>query len=167
MRGANPCAGRRGSAGPTQSRREWVAFGDGSIVPTAGGDILSPIGRSGYWQWSPTDDVLAGVTPAGGVVVGGPEDPRRMVLDDGSGAEQVAFSSDGGSLEVVTGANRVAVVDVVDGITTTVYRVSPGRRPRRSSQGGPGRPLGVVLLEAPGACRGAASTPPRRKAATG
>ena len=51
-----------------------------------------------------------------------------MVLDDGSGAEQVAFSSDGGSLEVVTGANRVAVVDVVDGITTTVYRVSPGTK---------------------------------------
>ena len=105
----------------------WVAFGDGSVVPAAGGDIVSPIGRSEPWQWSPTDDVLAGVTPAGGVVVGGPEEPRRMVLDDGSGAEHVAFSPDGGSLEVASG-DRVAVVDVVDGVTTTVYRVSPGTK---------------------------------------
>ena len=140
---------------------EWVAFGDGSIVPTAGGDILSPIGRSGYWQWSPTDDVLAGVTAAGGVVVGGPEDPRRMVLDDGSAAEQCG-------------------VQLRRRIARGGHRCGPGRgrrRGRRRHDDGlsrvagdegpaarrgvvPGRPLGVVLLEAPGTCRGAAQHRP-------
>ena len=48
----------------------WVAFGDGSIVPSDGGDVQRPVGKLTSWQWSPTDDVLAGVTAKGGVVVG-------------------------------------------------------------------------------------------------
>jgi hypothetical protein len=106
----------------------WVAFGDGSIVPAAGGDALSPVGTSEHWQWSPTDDVLAAVNSAGGVVIAGPEETRRMVIENGADVEDVAFSPDGGSLEVTIGADRVAVVDVVDGVTTTVYRVSPGTK---------------------------------------
>ena len=80
------------------------------------------------WQWSPADDVLAGVTAGGGVVVGGPDDDRRVLLKDGSDAGHVAFSPDGRSLETDLGGDRVAVVDVADGATTTVYRVSPGTK---------------------------------------
>ena len=40
----------------------------------------------------------------------------------------VAFSPDGRSLGVDLGGDRVAVVDVVDGATRTVYRVSPGTK---------------------------------------
>ena len=51
-----------------------------------------------------------------------------MLIENGAGVEDVAFSPDGGSLEVAIGGDRVAVVDVVDGVTTTVYRVSPGTK---------------------------------------
>ena len=106
----------------------WVAFGDGAIVPAGGGNVQSPAGQLSNWQWSPRDDVLAGVTAGGGVVVGGPDEDRRVLLKDGSGAGHVAFSPDGRSLEVDLNGDRIAVVDVVDGATTTVYRVSPGTK---------------------------------------
>ena len=119
-----------GAAPPVRFSHDgaWVAFGDGSIVPAAGGDVLSPLGSAQPWQWSPSDDVVAGVTSAGGVVIAGPEETRRMVIENGAEVEDVAFSPDGGSLEVAMGGDRVAVVDVVDGVTTTVYRVSPGTK---------------------------------------
>jgi hypothetical protein len=107
---------------------EWVAFGDGAIVPAVGGQVQSPVGKMDGWQWSPTDDVLAGVTADGGVVVGGPDEERRVLLEDGSDVGHVAFSPDGGSLGVDIGEDRVAVVDAIDGVTTTVYRVSPGTK---------------------------------------
>lgn len=103
----------------------WVAFGDGAIVPVAGGEVLTPLGQLRAWQWSPTDDVLAGVTAGGGVVVGGPEEDRRILLKDGSDAGHVMFSPDGGSLEVDLDGDRVVILDVIDGVSTTVYRVSP------------------------------------------
>lgn len=119
-----------GAASPVRFSYDgrWVAFGDGSIVPAAGGDALSPLGQLEAWDWSPTDDVLAGVTVAGGVVIGGPEETRRVLLENGADAEPVAFSPDGGSLAVAIGGDRVAVVDVVDSVTRTVYRVSPGTK---------------------------------------
>jgi hypothetical protein len=107
---------------------KWVAFGEGVIVPVDGGQVQSPVGQLNTWQWSPTDDVLAGVTAGGGVVVGGPEEDRRILLKDGSDAGHVAFSPDGRSLEVDLGGDRVVVLDVIDGATTTVYRVSPGTK---------------------------------------
>jgi Tol biopolymer transport system component len=106
----------------------WVAFGDGAIVPAGGGEPQHPAGPLSAWQWSPADDVLAGVTPGGGVVVGGPDQERRVLLKDGSHAGFVAFSPDGRSLEVDLDGDRIAVVDAVDGATTTVYRVSPGTK---------------------------------------
>ncbi len=106
----------------------WVAFGDGSIVPSDGGDVQRPVGKLTSWRWSPTDDVLAGVTAKGGVVVGGPDDPRRVLVKDGSGATHVMFGPDGRSLETDLGGDRVAIIDVVDGAATTVYRVSPGTK---------------------------------------
>ena len=106
----------------------WVAFGDGAIVPSGGGDVQNPVGKLSGWQWSPTDDVLAGVTAHGGVVVGGPNDDRRVLVKDGSGATHVMFSPNGRSLEADLGGDRVAIIDVVDGAATTVYRVSPGTK---------------------------------------
>jgi dipeptidyl aminopeptidase/acylaminoacyl peptidase len=106
----------------------WVAFGDGSIVPADGGEVQGPVGQVTVWRWSPTDDVLAGVTAGGGVVVGGPEEDRRILLEDGSDVGGVAFSPDGGSLAVDMGGDRVAVVDAIDGVRTTIYRVSPGTK---------------------------------------
>jgi Tol biopolymer transport system component len=102
-----------------------VAFGDGEIVPAQGGEVQSPVGRLNTWQWSPTDDVLAGVTPGGGVVIGGPDEDRTLLLKEGSDAGHVAFSPDGRTLGVDIGGDSVAVVDASDGVTTTIYRVSP------------------------------------------
>jgi hypothetical protein len=106
----------------------WVAFGDGAIVPAGGGEVQHPVGQLDTWQWSPTEDVLAGVTAGGGVVVGGPEETRRVLLKDRSDAGHVMFSPDGGSLVMDLGGDRVSVLDVIDGVTTTVYRVSPGTK---------------------------------------
>jgi Tol biopolymer transport system component len=108
-----------GAAPPVRFSHDgaWVAFGEGSIVPAAGGDVLTPLGSAQRWQWSPS-----------GVVIAGPEEARRMVIENGADVEDVAFSPDGGSLEVAMGGDRVAVVDVVDGVTATVYRVSPGTK---------------------------------------
>ena len=72
--------------------------------------------------------MLAGVTANGGVVVGGPDDERRVLVKDGSGATHVLFSPNGRSLEADLGGDRVAIIDVVDGAATTVYRVSPGTK---------------------------------------
>jgi hypothetical protein len=107
---------------------QWVGYGDGEIVPADGGQIQSPIGRVDAWHWSPTDDVVAGVTPGGGVVVGGPDQEQRTLLDDGSKVGDIAFSPDGTSLGVDIGGDRVAVVDATDGAMTTIYRVSPGTK---------------------------------------
>ena len=102
---------------------DWIAFADGHLVPTDGGEIQQPVGSLASWDWSPTDDELAGVTPSGGVVIGGPDRARQILLKDGSTAGNVAFSPDGAALAVAL-EDRVAIVDTVDGASTTVYRVS-------------------------------------------
>ena len=77
----------------------WIAFGEGTIVRAAGGGVQSPLGRVRAWQWSPTTNVLAGVTAGGGVGLGGPAEPPRMLLPDGTEAGHVAFSPNGRSEE--------------------------------------------------------------------
>ncbi|HEX9123373.1 MAG TPA: hypothetical protein VF984_08440 [Actinomycetota bacterium] len=104
----------------------WIGFGEGSIVSADGGQTQSPLGEVSTWQWSPRTDVLAGVTPGGGLVLGGPTAARRVLLPDGTGAGHVAFGPDGRSLAVDVGGDRVEVLDVADGATSTVYRVTPG-----------------------------------------
>jgi Tol biopolymer transport system component len=104
----------------------WVAFGDGNVVPAAGGEVRRPLGAVSPWQWSPSDDLLAGVTIQAGVVVGGPASPSRALLADGSAAAHLAFSPDGHRLAVDVGGDRIEVLDVADAGATTVYRVSPG-----------------------------------------
>jgi Tol biopolymer transport system component len=104
----------------------WIAFGRGTIVPTDGGPPQSPAGELTDWQWSPKDDVVAGVTGQGGVVLGGPSAERSELLPEGSGGGHVAFSPDGRSLAVDVGGDRVEVVGIRGGRAATVYQVSPG-----------------------------------------
>jgi len=106
----------------------WVAFGNGAIVSARGGDVVSPLGEVSAWQWSPSSDVLAGVTPGGGVILGGPAARTRVLLPDGSGAEHVSMSPNGRRLAVDVGGDRVEVVDIPGGRAVTIYQVSPGTK---------------------------------------
>jgi Tol biopolymer transport system component len=119
-----------GAAPPVRFSHDgrWVAFGQGSIVSARGGPAASPLGRVSEWRWSPTNDVLAGVTRAGGVVLGGPTRSSRTLVPDGSGAGSVAFSPNGRSLAVAVDEDRVQVLDVAGGAATTIYRVTPGTK---------------------------------------
>src|SRR6266702_4674977 len=115
------------AAGPVRFSHDgrWVAFGDGSVVGTNGGAVVHPVGKAAVWQWSPTDDVLAAVTGGGGVEIGGPSEPGRSLLPDGSGVGHLAFSPDGMHLAVDVG-DHVDVVEVPGGTARTVYRTSSG-----------------------------------------
>lgn len=120
----------QGAAPPVRFSHDgrWIAFGQGLIVASAGGQVLSPLGPLSSWQWSPTHDVLAGVTTAGGVVLGGPALTPRMLLPAGTGAGHVAFSADGRSLALDVSGDGVEVVDVTGGAAATIYRVTPGTK---------------------------------------
>ena len=107
----------------------WVAFGQGSFVPAAGGTVVPPAaGPLTTWAWSPSSDTLAGVTAKGGVVIVEPTQGPRVLLRDGSHAGHVAFAPDGRSLAVDLGGDRVAVVNVGGGPPRTIYRVSSGTK---------------------------------------
>jgi dipeptidyl aminopeptidase/acylaminoacyl peptidase len=118
---------RAGAAPPVRFSHDgrWIAFGNGTIVSARGGGVVSPLGKVSSWQWSPAADVLAGVTTAGGVVIGGPSRARRILMPDGSGAGHAVFSPNGRSLAVDVG-DRVQVLEVAGGVAATVYRVTPG-----------------------------------------
>ncbi len=119
-----------GAAPPVRFSHDgrWVAFGQGSIVSARGGGAASPLGQVSEWRWSPTEDVLAGVTRAGGVLLGGPAQSSRTLVPDGSGAGSVAFSPNGRSLAVAVDGDRVQVLDVAGGADRTIYRVTPGTK---------------------------------------
>jgi hypothetical protein len=72
----------------------WVAFGNASVVSSAGGPVISVLGRTqaDYWTWSASSDELAAVTAQRGVVIGGPGLRPRTLLPPGWGAYDVAFS---------------------------------------------------------------------------
>ena len=117
-----------GAAPPVRFSHDgsWVAFGDGAIVPAAGGDVQRPLGSLASFDWSPTAAVLAGATTDGGLAIGGPEQAPRDLLPDRSKVGAVFFAPDGRSLAVDLSGDRVAVVDAADGATRTVYRGSTG-----------------------------------------
>jgi len=106
----------------------WIAFGEGTIVRAAGGAVQNPLGRLSTWQWSPTTNLLAGVTPGRGVALGGPAEAPRMLLPDGTEARHLAFSPNGRSLAIDVAGGRVEVVDVADGSAITIYEVTPGTK---------------------------------------
>src|SRR6266545_7752179 len=59
----------------------WLAFRDGEVVPSAGGAVQQPFGSPvKTWEWSPTADVLAGVSETEGVLIAGPgrSEERRV-----------------------------------------------------------------------------------------
>jgi hypothetical protein len=117
-----------GAAPPVRFSHDgrWIAFGEGTIVGAAGGAVQSPLGQLSAWQWSPTTNLLAGVTPGGGVGLVGPAEAPRMLLPDGTEAGHLAFSPNGRSLAIDVGGDRVDVVDVAGGSAVTIYRVTPG-----------------------------------------
>jgi hypothetical protein len=77
-----------GAAPPVRFSHDgrWLAFGDGRVVPSAGGAVQLPFGSPvKTWEWSPTADVLAGVTETGGVLIAGPGRGPNALLPGGSG----------------------------------------------------------------------------------
>jgi Tol biopolymer transport system component len=53
-----------------------------------------------------------------------------MLLPDGTQTGHLAFSPNGRALAIDVGGDRVEVVDVADGSTVTIYRVTPGTKAR-------------------------------------
>jgi dipeptidyl aminopeptidase/acylaminoacyl peptidase len=86
----------------------YLAYGDGRVVSSAGGQPTRPLGRlaagwgsgSPAWVWSPTGHALAGVTIGGGLLLGGPGAVTRRLLPDGWGATSIAWSPNGRTLAV-------------------------------------------------------------------
>ncbi len=115
----------------------WIEFGQGSVVATAGGPVTSPLGAVFSAAWSPSGDLLAGVTTRRGLVVGGPGQQPRPVLPAGWGANvSLAFDPTGRQLAVTRypvcnapcpSADRgIWVVDVRTGRAREVYRMPRG-----------------------------------------
>jgi hypothetical protein len=109
----------------------WLAFGDGQVVPVAGGAPVQPFGSSVQaWEWSPVDDVLGGVTAGGGVMIAGPGSESRTLLPDGSGVGHLAFAGDGTRMAVDRAGTGVQVLDVDTGEALTVFHEpDPARAP--------------------------------------
>jgi hypothetical protein len=100
----------------------WLAFGDGRVVPLAGGEVQQPFGSPvETWEWSPTADVLAGVTEMGGVLIAGPGRGSSALLAAGSGVGHLAFSPDGRLLAVDRAGQGIQVLDVAGGQARTVF----------------------------------------------
>lgn len=110
----------------------WVAFGKGSVVPTAGGEAHRPFDTAvPTWEWSPTDDLLAGVSAAGGLAVVAPDGTPRALLPDGSRVGHVSFSPDGRRLAVDRSGVGIQVLDLHGGRPRTVLPVTaPSAVPR-------------------------------------
>jgi hypothetical protein len=95
----------RGAAAPLAFSHDgrWIAFGNGKVVAAAGGKVLQPAGAVYRWTWSPTRDVLAGLTPAEALVEGGPSAAARVVAPAGWGANTFAWAPNGVDLAVGRG----------------------------------------------------------------
>ncbi len=95
----------RGAAAPLSFSHDgkWIAFGRGKVVSASGGKVLMPIGAVWRWAWSPKSDAFAGITPAGGVVRGGPGGPAGVLAPAGWGANSLIWKPDGRSIAVGRG----------------------------------------------------------------
>ena len=101
---------------------QWLAFGDGQLVPAAGGAVTQPFGSSVQtWEWSAAGEVLGGVTEAGGVVFTTPGGEPQPLLPDGSGVRHLVFAADGSRLAVDRAGAGIQVVDVNSGQALTVF----------------------------------------------
>lgn len=81
----------------------WIAFGYGKVVRAAGGKVLQPAGAVYRWAWSPTRDVLAGLTAGQALVEGGPGLAGRVRAPPGWGAMSFAWAPNGVDLAVGRG----------------------------------------------------------------
>ncbi len=117
----------RGARPPVRfsSSGRFVEFGRGQVVAVGGGTPTRPLGVSAG-VWSPTEDLLAGATAHGGVVVARPGGPPRRLLPDGWGAGGIAFAPDGRRL-AVTRFKDVWAVDLASGRARLVYRTPRGQ----------------------------------------
>ena len=103
----------------------WLAFGKGSVVPTAGGKAHRPFETAApTWAWSPTEDLLAGVSAGGGLDVVAPDGKPRALLPDGSRVGHVSFSPDGKRLAVDRSGVGVQVLHLRRAKPLTVLPVS-------------------------------------------
>jgi hypothetical protein len=113
-----------GAAPPVRFSHDgrWLAFGDGRVVPSAGGAVQQPFGSPlQTWEWSPTADVLAGVSETGGVLIAGPGRGPTALLPGGSRVGHLAFSPDGRRLAVDRVGQGIQVLDVATGNVRTVF----------------------------------------------
>jgi WD40-like Beta Propeller Repeat len=111
---------------------KWLAFGEGRVVSAAGGAVTQPFGsRVQAWEWSPAEDVLAGVTAGTGVLMVRPGGQPETLLPEGSGVGHLAFASNGVRLAVDRLGTGIQVVDVSAGKARTVFHEpDPTRVPR-------------------------------------
>jgi Tol biopolymer transport system component len=111
---------------------KWLAFGDGRLVPAAGGPVTRPFGSPvNAWAWSPAEDVLAGVTAGTGVLIVRPGGQPETLLAEGSAIGHLAFAPDGVRLAVDRLGTGVQVVDVTGGKARTVFHEpDPTRSPK-------------------------------------
>lgn len=109
----------------------WLAIGNGAVVPAVGGTVQTPFGSPVTgWEWSPSADVLAGVTESGGVLLAGPGRGAQALLPDGSMVGHLAFSPDGSLLAIDRVGRGIQVLDVATGKVRTVLPQSdPARVP--------------------------------------
>jgi WD40-like Beta Propeller Repeat len=115
-----------GGAAPVRFSADgrWVAFGDGLVLPAAGGPVRRPFGSPvGDWEWSSTDDVLAGVTDRGALLVTRPYGEPDTLMPAGSGVGNPSFSPDGHRLAFDRSGTGIQVMEVSGGRARTILPV--------------------------------------------
>ena len=134
----------------------WVAFGQGLVVPSAGGRVCSPLGKRGStsyastysWRWLPDQNVLIGETLNGGLIEATMEGRvRRLPIRvdswalDASG-RYIAY----GYSPHLPRIQQIRLYDLATGSRRIIYR-GPRHRiaPPRVAQWSPRRELGAVL----------------------
>jgi hypothetical protein len=81
----------------------WIAFGAGAVVSARSGSVRRAL-TAHAWAWAPRGHLLAGITPAGGLVLG-----TRRLLPDGWGASDLAFAPDGSIVVVRSRRTRGSI----------------------------------------------------------
>ncbi len=79
----------------------FLAYGDGAVVPAAGGAVSHPLGRTFGWQWRPGTHELVGATPGGGLLLARPGAAAERLLPEGWGAANPFFDRSGKVLGLV------------------------------------------------------------------
>jgi hypothetical protein len=115
----------------------WVAFGQGLVVPSAGGRVCTPLGRRGppkyastySWRWLPGRDVLIGETLRGGLIEASMDGrarrlPIRMdswALDTSGRYIAYGYSPHAPRIQ------QIRVYDLITGSRRIIYRRPPRR----------------------------------------